>query len=65
MKQLEKLLEAYKASGRCAFYYPRKQMVSLNGHKAIPVKDAMARMTETMARDNATFARLDPTNHPD
>ena len=50
MTKLEKLIEAYRASGRCAFYYPRKKLVSLDGHKAVPVKDAIAKITEVLAK---------------
>jgi hypothetical protein len=51
MTKLEKLIEAYNASGRCAWYYPRKKLVSLSGHKAIPVKEAIAQMTAVLAKD--------------
>lgn len=50
MTKLEKLIAAWNATGRCAFYYPRKKLVSLNGHKAVPVKEAIAQMTEVLSK---------------
>lgn len=50
---LRELIEAYNASGRCAFYHSRKQTVSLSGHKAIPVKDAIAKMTAVLEKEKA------------
>ncbi len=38
------IIESYRATGRLAFHYPRKKLISLNGHKAIPVKEAIAQM---------------------
>lgn len=45
-----KIMEAYKATGRCAFYYPRKKAISLNGGKLLSVKEAVEKMTELLKR---------------
>lgn len=50
MTKLEKTIEAYRASGRVAFHYPRKNMVSLDGGKLLPVKDAIAKMCECLSK---------------
>jgi len=46
-----KIVEAYRASGRPVFYYPRKKLISMSGHKAIPVKEAVAQMWECLKRE--------------
>ena len=46
--RLKILMKQYQNTGRIAFYYPRKQTVSLNGMRAIPVKAAIDRMEEVL-----------------
>lgn len=46
-----RLLEAYRATGRIAFYHPHKQTISLNGHRALPVSKALAQVKETLNRE--------------
>ena len=45
------IFEAYRATGRSAFYYPRKGTVSLNGFRAIPLNEAVLKMKKTLAAD--------------
>lgn len=44
------IIDAYNATGRAAFLYPRKRMVSLNGGRLTPLKDALKLMRETLKR---------------
>ena len=46
MTNLTDVLSEYRATGRLAFHYPRKNTVSLNGGKAVPVKDAIKIMRD-------------------
>lgn len=48
--QIQKLLSEYRATGRVAFYRPRKKDISLNGGKYIPVKEAAAKMLELLSK---------------
>ena len=48
MENIEKLLKEYRATGRLAFYHPRKQTISLNGGKHVPVKEALKKIRETL-----------------
>lgn len=44
--QQQEIMKAYIATGRYAFYYPRKKMISLNGGKLLKIKDAVSKMKE-------------------
>ena len=48
MENIDKLLKEYRATGRLAFYHPRKQTISLNGGKHVPVKEALKKIRETL-----------------
>lgn len=45
------IFDAYNATGRIAFYYPRKGMISINGGRRKPVKVAIEEM-EMFLLDN-------------
>lgn len=47
-ESLEHLLERFRATGRLAFYHPRKGTISLSGGKHLPVKEAVKRMREIL-----------------
>ena len=46
--QLKTVIEQYNSAGWYAHHYPRKRMVSLNGHKAISEQDALDKMTNSL-----------------
>ena len=46
--QLKNTIEQYNNAGWYAHHYPRKRMVSLNGHKAISEQDALDKMTNSL-----------------
>jgi hypothetical protein len=50
-KQIKNAIEKWNASGRCAYYHPRLQMISLNGMRALPVNEAIKRINETLTAD--------------
>lgn len=43
-----RILAAYIKTGRIAHLYPRKRTISLNGFPGLPIKDAIARMAQTL-----------------
>lgn len=49
--QQQELMKAYIATGRTAFYYPRKKMISLNGGKLLNIKEAVSKMKEIIVGD--------------
>ena len=51
MTRLQKAIAAWEASGRCAWHYPRKRLVSLNGHRAIPESEAIKHIENCLAKD--------------
>ncbi len=59
-KQIESLIEQYNATGRVAFYYPRKKEISLNGGRAMKEVDAIGRMREVLAGEKDTSATTKP-----
>ncbi len=45
----QRLIDAYRATGRIAFVYPRLGMISLNGGKRLPWREAIARIQQTIS----------------
>ena len=41
-----KLIEAYRATGRLAFHYPRLKRISLNGGRSLPEREAIDHIKE-------------------
>lgn len=50
MSGLSELLAAWRNTGRVVHHYPRKHLVSLNGERAVPEKEAAARIKEFLKR---------------
>lgn len=50
MSGLNELLAAWRNTGRVAYHYPRKHLVSLNGCRAVSEKEAAARIKELLSR---------------
>ena len=50
---VSQLIEAYNATGRIAFHYPRKHRISLNGGKSLPEKDGIKRIKEFLNPSNS------------
>lgn len=48
----QKTIDAYRATGRIVFVYPRLGLVSLNGFKREPIKDAMVKMQACIERED-------------
>ena len=46
------IFDYYNSAGWIAIYYPRKGMISLNGHHRKPVKLAVDDMVEAICRKN-------------
>ena len=55
-KQMRNIIAEYELSGRCAFLYPRKKMVSLNGHKAVDYETAYNQMVNCLQKERMTEA---------
>ena len=49
-KIIEYWIAAYEKTGRIAFYHPRKNTMSLNGGRPIPVTGAIRRIKECLER---------------
>jgi len=49
-QHLKELVRRWRASGRIAFYHPRKQTLSLNGHGALNYTAAAAYMQSAADR---------------
>ena len=45
---IKKIIAKYQATGRIAFYYPRKQRISLNGGRSLEISEAIDRMLEVI-----------------
>jgi len=44
----KRIFDLYNKSGWCAFHYPRRKQISLDGHPRIPEKQAIKEMRETL-----------------
>ena len=42
--KITRLIEQYNATGRIAFYHPKKHTISLNGFKALPEEEGLKRI---------------------
>ena len=52
MNSIQKtIFDAYNASGRLAFYHPKKEKISLNGGRSMATAEAVKRMSNAMERD--------------
>lgn len=49
-KIIEYWIAEYEKTGRIAFYHPRKNAISLNGGRSIPVAEAIKRIKECLER---------------
>ena len=49
-KTIKYWIAEYEKAGRIAFYYPRKDRISLNGGSSIPVAEAIKRIKECLER---------------
>ena len=44
--KIKEIINQYEATGRVAFYHPRKKTISLNGFPELPENEAIRRMLE-------------------
>jgi len=56
------LVEQYNASGRIATHHPGKKTISLDGGRSMPVKEAVIKMREVLAKPNdVKFSKSEET----
>lgn len=46
------LVARYQATNRVAFYHPRKQTISLNGGRELPINEAIRQIVDTLTANN-------------
>ena len=65
--KIQKIMEAYRKTGRIAFYYPRKKKISLDGGRLLSINEAVEKMENVLnkvtlglfkAFSNATLGRF-------
>lgn len=54
-KTITRLCDAYEATGRVAFIYPRKKLVSLNGGRTVKYEEAAHRIKICLQRKGKTM----------
>ena len=46
--KIQKIMEAYRKTGRIAFYYPRKKKISLDGGRLLSINEAVEKMENVL-----------------
>ena len=51
--KIAELITAYNATGRIAFYHPKKRTISINGGRCVPEKEGIKRIKECLNPSNS------------
>lgn len=53
----QNIIEKYRATGRIAFYYPRKKKIALNGGRQLDINEAITQMMDCLLNADKTHER--------